>query len=65
MTMHLSTNKDSGQAYCNAVNTEGKGIGMTTHPDWADCLSCLKAALRQSQSGLRVIKGVLAEALPD
>ena len=63
MTVHLSTNKDSGQAYCNAANSQERKL--TKSPYVADCLSCLRKALNQSTSGLRVIKGVLAEALPD
>ena len=63
MTVHLSTNKDSGQAYCNVVDSQG--IRMSTSPYVADCLDCLRKALNQSTSGLHVIKGVLAEALPD
>ena len=59
MTVHLSTNKDSGQAFCNVVDS--LGVRMSTSLYVADCLSCLRAALNQTQSGLQVIKGVLAE----
>ena len=63
MTAHLSTNKDSGQAYCSAANSQE--IRVSSSPYVADCLDCLRKALHQSTSGLYVIKGVLAEALPD
>ena len=63
MIVHLSTNKNSGQAYCNSANSQE--VRMSASPYVADCLSCLRKALDQSASGLRVIKGVLAEALPD
>ena len=60
MTVHLSTNKDSGQAYCNVV--KGQGITISASLYVADCLDCLRKALNQSNSGLHVIKGVLAES---
>jgi hypothetical protein len=63
MTVHLSTSKDSGRIYCHAVDSWG--IKTSTSPSVADCLPCLRKALHQSKSGLHVIKGVLAEALPD
>ena len=63
MTVHLSGNKDSGQAYCNAANSQG--VRMTSSLYLADCLDWLRKALSQSTSGLHVIKGVVAEALPD
>ncbi len=63
MTVHLATAKDSGRAYCNAVDSWG--IRLSTSPSVADCLDCLRKALHLSNSGLHVIKGVLAEALPD
>ena len=59
MTVHLSTNKDSGQAYCNA-DVDSRRISASLYV--ADCLDCLRAALNQSKSGLHVIKGVLAES---
>ena len=59
MTVHLSTNKDSGKAYCNAVNS--RSITISVSPYVADCLDCLRKALNESKSGLHVIKGVLAE----
>ena len=63
MTVHLSTAKESKQAYCNPVNSQG--IRMSTSLYVADCLDCLRKALNQSKSGLHVIKDVLAEVLPD
>ena len=63
MTVHLATNKDSDQAYCDPANSQE--IRMSSSPYVADCLDCLRKALDKSKSGLYVIKGVLAEALPD
>ena len=63
MTMHLATAKDSKQTYCKAEVCEKSKV--TTSFYVADCLSCLRTALNQSRAGLAVIKGVLAEALPD
>ena len=63
MTVHLSTNKTTLTPYCRVV--PGDGVKVTTSAYFADCLDCFRAALHQSKSGLHVIKGVLAEALPD
>ena len=60
MTVHLSTNKDPGQPYCNAVDSLGIRLSASLYV--ADCLDCLRKALNQSNSGLHVIKGVLAES---
>ncbi len=63
MTVHLSTNKTTQTPICLSVS--GEGSKVTTNARFADCLECFRAALHQSKSGLQVIKGVLAEALPD
>lgn len=63
MTVHLSTSKTTQTPFCRAVS--GEGAKVTTNSYFADCLDCFRAALHQSKSGLQVIKGVLAEALPD
>ena len=63
MPVHLSTAKDSKKVHCNAAISQD--IRTSTSPYVADCLACLRKALNQSTSGLHIIKGVLAEALPD
>jgi len=63
MTVHLSISKESGKIYCHAVDSWG--IRTSTSPSVANCLDCLRKALHLSTSGLHVIKGVLAEALPE
>ena len=63
MPVHLSTSKTSRQAYCNAASSQDRRL--STSPYVAGCLDCLRKSLNQSTSGLHVIKGVLAQALPD
>ena len=59
MVMHLATARDSSQPYCKAAL--GQKSRVTTSAVVVNCLSCLRAALNESQSGLQVICGVLRQ----
>ncbi len=58
MVTHLTANKDSQQAYCRAVGSQG--IRTTTSVYVTDCMDCLRAALHQSHCQLHTIRGALS-----